>query len=82
MKLDLRLPIGLLFSMFGAILVIYGFLTPPEAYRQSLGINVNLYWGVVLCGFGAVMLGLSIRSKLREGEEAGCGAGEEGRETR
>lgn len=63
MKLDLRLPLGLLFSLFGAILVIYGLVTPAEAYRQSLGINVNLYWGVVLCAFGGVMLFLAVRAR-------------------
>ena len=65
MKFDLRLPIGFLFSLFGAILVIYGLVTPPEAYAQSLGINVNLYWGVVLCGFGGVMLGFAVRARGR-----------------
>ena len=65
MKFDLRLPIGLLFSAFGAILVIYGFVTPAEAYAQSLGINVNLYWGVVLCAFGGVMLAFALRARGR-----------------
>ena len=65
MRFDLRLPIGFLFSIFGAILVIYGFFTPAEAYRQSLGINVNLYWGVVLCAFGGVMLGFALRARAR-----------------
>ena len=65
MRFDLRLPIGFLFSIFGAILVIYGFITPAESYRQSLGINVNLYWGVVLCGFGGVMLGFALRARAR-----------------
>ena len=65
MRFDLRLPIGLLFSIFGAILVIYGFITPAEAYTQSLGINVNLYWGVVLCAFGGVMLGFALRARAR-----------------
>ena len=65
MRFDLRLPIGFLFSIFGAILVIYGFLTPAEAYRQSLGINVNLYWGVVLCAFGGIMLAFAIRARGR-----------------
>lgn len=63
MRFDLRLPIGFLFSIFGAVLVIYGFTTPAEAYKQSLGINVNLYWGVVLCGFGGVMLAFAIRAR-------------------
>ncbi|MHB8839195.1 MAG: hypothetical protein ACYC7F_09615 [Gemmatimonadaceae bacterium] len=65
MRFDLRLPIGCLFSLFGAILVITGFVTPPEAYAQSLGINVNLYWGVVLCGFGGGMLGLAVRGRKK-----------------
>lgn len=65
MRFDLRLPIGFLFSIFGAILVIYGFITPDESYKQSLGINVNLYWGVVLCGFGGVMLAFAIRARGR-----------------
>lgn len=63
MNLDLRLPIGLLFSLFGAILVVLGLVTSPETYKQSLGINVNLYWGVVLCAFGAVMLTLALRAR-------------------
>lgn len=66
MRFDLRLPIGFLFSIFGAVLVIYGFVTPAETYRQSLGINVNLYWGVVLCAFGGVMLGFAIRARGRQ----------------
>ncbi len=65
MKLDLRLPIGLLFSIFGAILVVYGFMSPAENYRQSLGINVNLYWGVVLCAFGGVMLTFALRARSK-----------------
>ena len=65
MRFDLRLPIGLLFSIFGAILVVYGFITPAESYTQSLGINVNLYWGVVLCAFGGIMLAFAIRARGR-----------------
>jgi hypothetical protein len=63
MKFDLRLPIGFLFSIFGGILAIYGVVTPPETYAQSLGINVNLYWGVVLCAFGGIMLGFAVRAR-------------------
>ncbi len=63
MRFDLRLPIGFLFSIFGAVLVIYGFVTPAETYRQSLGINVNLYWGVVLCAFGGIMLSFALRAR-------------------
>jgi hypothetical protein len=27
-----------------------------ELYRHSLGLNVNLWWGLVLLAFGVVML--------------------------
>jgi hypothetical protein len=48
MRLDLRLPIGLLFSLFGVILVVYGLASNPAIYERSLRINVNLWWGIVL----------------------------------
>ena len=56
MRLDLRLPIGLLFSLFGVILVVYGLVSDAGLYARSLGINVNLWWGLVLLAFGLVML--------------------------
>ncbi len=65
MRLDLRLPIGLLFSLFGVILVVYGFASNPAIYERSLGINVNLWWGIVLLVFGLVMLGLAWRATTK-----------------
>jgi hypothetical protein len=61
MGIDIRLPLGLLFLLLGAILLVYGAVSDPSLYQQSLGINVNLYWGVVLLAFGAVMFELSRR---------------------
>ena len=58
MKLDLRLPIGLMFSIIGALLVVFGLVSDPAIYQRSLGINVNLWWGLVLLVFGLVMLWL------------------------
>ena len=64
--LDVRLPIGLMFSLFGVLLVGYGLVSDPSIYEQhSLGINVNLGWGVVLLLFGASMLGLALRARRR-----------------
>ncbi len=57
--LDLRLPIGLLFALLGAVLGVYGLVSDASLYRASLGINVNLWWGIVLLVFGLLMLGLS-----------------------
>ncbi len=64
MGLDIRWPIGLMFSLVGAMLVIYGFATNSDAelYRRSLDINVNLLWGLVLLAFGASMLTLAWRA--------------------
>lgn len=62
MKLDLRLPIGLMFTIFGAILTVYGLLSGASTYQSSLGINVNLWWGLVLLAFGIVMLTFAMRA--------------------
>lgn len=58
MGLDLRWPIGLMFSLIGVMLTITGLVTGSDAdmYKRSLGININLIWGVVLLVFGAFML--------------------------
>ena len=73
MGLDIRWPIGLLFSLVGALLVIYGFATisDAEVYRRSLGINVNLRWGLVLLVFGAPMLALAWRASRQPAEPPG-----------
>jgi uncharacterized membrane protein len=62
MGLDIRLPIGMLFTIFGIMLIAFGVLSNPALYVQSLGININLNWGVVLLIFGAIMLFLGARA--------------------
>ncbi len=62
MNLDIRWPIGLMFATVGAIIGVYGLLSDPEIYRRSLGININLWWGLVLFVFGIVMLLLARRA--------------------
>ena len=62
MGLDIRLPIGMLFTIFGILLIVFGVFSNPSLYAQSLGININLAWGVVLLVFGAVMLFLGGRA--------------------
>ena len=61
MQLDIRLPIGLMFGVFGILLTGFGLLSNPEIYAKSLGDNINLEWGVVLIVFGAIMLVLGWR---------------------
>jgi hypothetical protein len=57
MSLDLRTPIGLMFTLVGAILTAFGLSTSDKLgfYDKSQGINVNLWWGVVLLAFGLTM---------------------------
>lgn len=72
MNLDLRLPIGLMFSIFGVVLVAFGLLSDPAIYARSLGINVNLWWGLVLLVFGLVMLAFAIRARGRPSDQPGA----------
>jgi hypothetical protein len=66
MKFDLRFPIGILFSFYGALLTIYGLVGDKEQYARSLGININLWWGLVMLVFGAAMLFLALRGARRD----------------
>ena len=54
MGLDIRWPIGLMFSLIGALLTIFGAVKKSDS--MSLDININLIWGVVLLVFGVLML--------------------------
>lgn len=69
MSFDLRLPIGIMFSTFGAILTVFGLMTSgSDIYKDhSLGININLIWGIVLLVFGASMLFLALRGGKKPG---------------
>ncbi len=66
MNFDLRLPIGLMFSLFGAMLAIFGMASDKGIYEtHSLGININLGWGLVMLLFGLFMLLLTWRSSKK-----------------
>ncbi|MEY4916779.1 MAG: hypothetical protein RL616_692 [Verrucomicrobiota bacterium] len=54
MGLDIRWPIGLMFTLIGALLAVFGLVKGSESV--SLGININLIWGAVLLVFGVLML--------------------------
>jgi hypothetical protein len=66
MRLDIRLPIGSMFTIFGALMTIFGLLSDKSVYSRSLGINVNLWWGLVMLVFGLTMLALAWRAHKRE----------------
>jgi len=67
MILDLRVPLGLMFTLVGLILTVFGLKTNGNAalYAPSLGINANLWWGLVLLTFGLIMLLLGRRGQQR-----------------
>ena len=59
MGLDIRWPIGLMFTLIGVLLAIYGVV--DRSGSLSLGININLIWGIVLLVFGVFMLAGAVR---------------------
>lgn len=74
MGFDLRWPIGLMFSLLGALLAIYGAATSGDAmYARSLGYNVNLLWGAVLMLFGGSVLGILLMERRRRTASADGG---------
>jgi hypothetical protein len=56
MGLDIRMPIGLMFSALGVMLTLFGLFSDRHIYEKSLGININFIWGLALLAFGIVML--------------------------
>lgn len=69
MLLDLRFPMGLLFVALGALLVGYGLFGDQAVYAASLGINVNLWTGLGILLFGALMLAGGWRAMKRQKTE-------------
>lgn len=71
MGLDIRLPMGLMFAILGVVLVLSGLFMDQAIYHRSLGININLWWGMVLFVFGISMIWLGRKgsSALKTAEE-------------
>jgi protein-S-isoprenylcysteine O-methyltransferase Ste14 len=66
MQMDIRLPIGLLFSILGVVITVFGFATKgAEIYKHSLNININIYTGICLLIFGAFMLVMAMRAHTK-----------------
>jgi len=62
---DIRIPIGLMFTILGVLITIFGFTTMNngEMYIKSLGINVNIIMGILMLIFGLIMLFLTRKKK-------------------
>ena len=64
MGFDIRLPIGFLFTTLGALLILFGLFTlNSPIYKHSLGMNINLGWGIPLLIFGLLMVFFATRSQ-------------------
>ena len=62
-SLDLRLPIGGLFTALGLIIGVYGVATNGSSiYAQSESININLWWGLVMLIVGVLMFVTGMRA--------------------
>lgn len=62
---DIRIPIGLMFSILGVIITILGLITISDSamYQKSLGININIVMGLLMLIFGLIMLYFARKKK-------------------
>ncbi len=65
MGLDIRWPIGIIFSIYGIVLMVFGLITNPEIFEKSLNVNIDLWWGLAMLIFGLFMGGLAFRASRR-----------------
>jgi protein-S-isoprenylcysteine O-methyltransferase Ste14 len=66
-RFDIRIPIGALFLLLGAILTVYGVATRSnvDLYGRSENIAINLWWGLIMLVFGALMLYFGLKAHRR-----------------
>jgi hypothetical protein len=65
MGLDIRWPIGIIFTIYGALLIVYGAIADSAIFERSLGVNINLWWGAAMLVFGLFMGALALRASRR-----------------
>ena len=67
MGLDIRVPLGLIFLIVGGVMSVYGVITRHSAiYERSLGVNLNLGWGLIMFLFGVIMFAVGRRQKWQD----------------
>jgi len=64
---DLRVPLGWLFLILGGLLIVNGLEVPATSDGVSLGINIDLIWGVVLLVSAIVCLWFARRFARKRG---------------
>jgi hypothetical protein len=63
--MDIRFPIGFMFTLTGLIITVWGLISDPEIYRKSLGININLWTGLAMLAFGLTFLALGLSARRK-----------------
>jgi multisubunit Na+/H+ antiporter MnhG subunit len=68
MGLDIRIPLGLIFLLIGGLMSLYGLFTrnAGDVYEKSMGINLNLTWGLIMFVFGLIMFFVGRRQKWQD----------------
>lgn len=72
MGLDIKIPIGFMFSLLGLLLTTHGIISASNEalYARSLGININLWTGIFMLVTGIILLAFSrlkiFKKKLEE----------------
>jgi hypothetical protein len=66
MGLDIRWPIGIIFTIYGAVLIVYGLIADPAMFVSSMGVNIDIWWGLAMLVFGLLMVILAFRASRRE----------------
>jgi hypothetical protein len=65
MGLDIRWPIGIIFTVYGVVLIVFGIVTDPTIFQSSLGVNIDKWWGTAMLVFGLIMGALAFRASRR-----------------
>lgn len=67
MNVDLRIPMGMMFTLMGAVLMAFGLSTNnnAEIYARCLGINFNLWCGMALLVFGLLIVTFGRRGQMK-----------------
>ncbi|XHR27268.1 MAG: hypothetical protein ACFUZC_15125 [Chthoniobacteraceae bacterium] len=83
MNLDIRFPIGMMFSIIGTLMALHGYFSRADGpmYQCSLGININLIWGLVLVLFGGTMLLFAMLGRRHAAEQSKTAAPDRAKQT-
>jgi len=65
MSMDIRFPIGFMFTLTGLIITVWGLISGPEIYQKSLNVNINLWTGLAMLVFGLIFLLMSFAAQAK-----------------